>query len=188
MTELSYSCRPSVFARERMYELGPDALSWKDPHGAGSIAYADVVRMRLYSAVNAFGPTVRRCILHSRAGHKVVLQSMHYVRFGKTEDRVASYAPFVKELAGRVAAANANAEFLAGLAPSLFVTYWALLIIGSIFVVLTALLVFTGNATGTNTVPIILLAFILPAAWRTLRQGRARRVGPGEISEELISK
>lgn len=183
----SYAYRSSVFSRERTFELGPDALSWKDERGTGSIKYADIERVHIYRVTTPFGPAIRRCVLHSRAGQKITIQSVHYVRLAKTEDRIGTYGPFVRELTARVATRNPHAKFYAGLGKGYLTAYWIILVVGPIVIVTTLLTLFVGGSTNPNIVPLVIFLIFLPAAWTTVRQGRARLIDPKTISGELVS-
>lgn len=113
MTGLTHSVRNSLADRERTFALGGDALHWRDDKAKGAMPYADVRDMRLISYASPNG-TCFQCALRGKSGDKVKLRSQHYVSLNNFDDRRQSYAPFVRELASRVAARSPEAAFIAG--------------------------------------------------------------------------
>ena len=114
MTDYSYSVRTSAFGSDRNFLLTPDRLTWSG-HRAGSVAYQDIVTVKVYQA--RFWGSSRQywtCILHARGGNKIFLSAAHRSPKGAVEDRTETYIPFIKELEARIAASNKDAVFIVG--------------------------------------------------------------------------
>lgn len=115
MTGQEYSCRSGWFSPSTTFWLEPEGLRWRRGHQESRLAYGAVSRAQIYK-VRFLGSsaTYWRCVLCYGAGRRLRLQAAHHKGFRQIEDRTASYIPFVKELEARIAAANPEAEFLAG--------------------------------------------------------------------------
>jgi hypothetical protein len=129
---LTYSFRRSIYVPERTYHLGLDSIDWQDEREKGSLAYADIRRVRVYDIPSSMFRTLR-CVLQSRAGQTTVLDATHYLGFNSTEDRSASYLPFARELLAGIAAANTQTDFIMGHHWALWL-FWLVIFIGSLFV------------------------------------------------------
>lgn len=115
--EYVHAFRRSIFAPERTYRLGASGLEWRDGASSGTVAYGDIVavdeyKSKVWGALSAELPRRFDYVLYCRDGSKIVLNSVHVVRFRTGENRAASCTAFVAELKPRIAAANPNAEFL----------------------------------------------------------------------------
>ena len=114
MSALSYSFRSSTLVAERHYDLGEDRLSWTGDK-PGSLDFRSIAKVKVYQ--KRFWGSSRSywtCILYSPAGGSIHLSAAHRVSMRITEDRTASYIPFIKELEARIAAANPSARFVRG--------------------------------------------------------------------------
>jgi Kdo2-lipid IVA lauroyltransferase/acyltransferase len=116
--EFSYSFRANAFARKRQYRLGPDALHWTDGVSHGRVGYDDVQEVRLFrkyirgeAAINK--KVMWRVHLYRRSSRVVVLSSLHYVRFGRWEDRSMFYNAFINALLAHLRKFNANLTIVA---------------------------------------------------------------------------
>lgn len=115
--EYVHAFRRTIFALERTYRLGASGLEWRDGASSGAVAYRDIVavheyKSKVWGALSAELPRRFDYVLDCRDGSKVVLNSIHVVRFRVAENRAASCATFVTELNTRIAAANPSAKFL----------------------------------------------------------------------------
>jgi|GEM_PF-125598 len=115
--EYVHSFRASIFAPERTYRLGASGLEWREGASSGAVAYGDIVavheyKSKVWGALSAELPRRFDYVLDCRDGSKVVLNSIHVVRFRPAENRAASCAAFVTELNARIATVNPHAKFL----------------------------------------------------------------------------
>lgn len=115
MTGPEYCCRTSWLSPATMFRLETDGLHWTRGRREGRLAYASVRRAHIYK-VRYFGSSASywRCVLCYGHGRRLRLQAAHHRGLRQVEDRTATYIPFVKELEARIAAANPQAQFLAG--------------------------------------------------------------------------
>jgi KDO2-lipid IV(A) lauroyltransferase len=114
MAVKSYSYRHYMLSAERRYQLEPDALTWKDRHREGRIAYRDVEQLSVFK-VRFLGSsaTYWSCVLSTRSA-KIRLSAAMRESFRSVEDRTTTYIPFIKELEARVAKANPNRRMIVG--------------------------------------------------------------------------
>jgi hypothetical protein len=174
---LTYSFRRSIYVPERTYHLGLDSIDWQDEREKGSLAYADIRRVRVYDIPSSMFRTLR-CVLQSRAGQTTVLDATHYLGFNSTEDRSASYLPFARELLAGIAAANTQTDFIMGHHWALWL-FWLVIFIGSLFVLAGAVTVFFQGQMPWQAARVVgLVALFLPVGWRNLRDGRPRHFDP----------
>jgi KDO2-lipid IV(A) lauroyltransferase len=109
-----YSCRSRIFAAERSYRIGQDALEWRvSAQRHGRLPYRDIAAVHLatYRIRGALAASVTsswRCALYSISGRRVILRPTHHVRLGVVEYRSAVFYPFVNEVIARVTRANAK--------------------------------------------------------------------------------
>jgi hypothetical protein len=121
-----YVARANALEYEAIWRLGPDALELQGGPTAGPdvvmrFPYRDIVGVRLSYAPSRVDSARYRCDLRMRSGQQLAILSTHYAGIADFEDRAATYAPFVRALIARVAAANPSASFRSGKNP---VTYW----------------------------------------------------------------
>ena len=173
--------------RERVWSLGPDALHWKSEKREGHIPYADIRKMRLIAYANTGGEQYQCAVSTLRQG-KIKIRSHHYVSLGNFEDRTATYAPFIRALLDRVAAASPQAAFRAG-----GLGYQIMWI--SVFVLDVSVLVLMGLALlGSADVSLNIMAvlagmvLILPFIWRQIGRNRGHRFDPAAPPGELIGE
>ena len=110
-----YSSRRNILARERLYSLGPDGLSWREVRGQRHIAYQDVVALRIYKVrlLDPFSGALtrqHRCVARLRGGSRIVLVSTHYAGFRMVEDRLAAFLPFMRAFEHRVREKNPGVD------------------------------------------------------------------------------
>ena len=185
MTETSHSVRNSLIDKERVFCLGSDALLWSETGGEVRLPYDGVRDLRLIAYGSPAGETFQ-CTLRSRKHGKVKIRSHHYASLGLFENRTASYTPFIRELAARVAAGSPNARFLAGSTALWFV--W--LVIGLLCVGVAVLLIlslFVGvPPAGAGLIAVVICLAAAPLIWRRVREGSARTFDPAAPPPELI--
>jgi hypothetical protein len=174
---LTYSYRPSIFVSERTFRLGHDSLDWQDGREKGSLAFAEVTRVRVYNIPSSSVRTLR-CVLRSRAGQNTVLDANHYLGFNSIEDRSKSYLPFEEALVAGIAATNKQTIFIAGHHWALFL-FWVFIFLGILIVLLGSTIVFFQGQMPYQATGIVgLVALFLPVTWHNLRDGRPRYFDP----------
>jgi hypothetical protein len=145
----SYVARARLLDDEAVWRLAPDALELQGgpldlqaspaagPNGILRFPYRDIVGVRLYYVQSQLNdPGYYCCALRMRSGRHVEIPSTHAAGIVSSEDRAATYVPFVRALIARVAAANPSARFCAG---HHTVRYWLGSIVGLVAI---AVLVF----------------------------------------------
>jgi hypothetical protein len=185
MTETTHSVRNSLIDRERLFRLGSDALLWSGAGGEGSLPYASVRDVRLIAYGSPAGETFQ-CTLRSRTHGKIKIRSHHYANLGLFEDRSATYTPFIRELATRIAAESPNARFLAG-STALWVVWLVIGLLGVGVAVLLILSLFDGvPPAGAGLIAVVICLAAVPLIWRRVREGSARTFDPAAPPPELI--
>jgi hypothetical protein len=121
----TYVARANVLEHEAIWRLAPDALELQGGPTAGPdvvmrFPYRDIAGLRLSYAPSRVDSARYRCDLTMRSGGKVAILSTHYAGFADFEDRAATYAPFVRALIAKVAAANPAARFRSGKNPIIY--------------------------------------------------------------------
>jgi hypothetical protein len=187
MTVPAHSVRNSLADKERSFTLGDDALHWTDAGGGkGRMAYADVRDMRLIAYSSPIGEAFQ-CTLRGKGG-KVKLRSAHYASLNNFENRTATYAPFVRALAGRIAAAAPDAKFIAG-STGLWIVW---LIIGVLCLGVAVLLIaslFEGlPPAGPWIAAIVVCAIAVPWMWRRVTEGGAKSFDPKAPPPALLGQ
>jgi hypothetical protein len=144
----TYVARANVLEHEAIWRLTSDALELQGGPTAGPdvvmrFPYRDIVGVRLSYAPSRVDSARYRCDLTMRSGGTIAMLSTNYAGIADFEDRAATYAPFVRTLIAKVAAANPSARFRSGKNP---ITYWAE---HFFLLAMVALLIFVLSITGT---------------------------------------
>ena len=184
MTGPTHSVRNSLIDRERTFSLGTEALQWKETGRHGELPYAAISRMRLI-AYPSTGGEHRQCSLFASRGRKIKLRSHHYRSLGAFDDRTDTYAPFVRELSRRIAAASPGAKFLAG-STSMWLVWLGLSTLIAVVGILLLTVVVGGEVLQAGVIaPLVVLAIVVPGAWKILRRGKAVEFDPAEPPADL---
>ena len=187
MTEPTHTVRNSLADKARTFMLGPDALRWSDASGEGRLAYEDVRDMRLIAYASPIGETFQ-CTLRGRKGDKVKLRSAHYESLNNFEDRTATYAPFIRALAPRIATAAPDAKFIAG-STTLWIVWLVIGVLCLGVVLLLILSLFEGlPPIGAWVIAVGVCIASVPLAWRRMREGSAHSFDPAAPPPELIGR
>ncbi|HUU66307.1 MAG TPA: hypothetical protein VMW57_03370 [Methyloceanibacter sp.] len=188
MTEPTNTVRNSLAEKARTLTLGPDALHWSDASGGEShLAYKDVRDLRLIAFALPVGETFQ-CTLRGKKGDKVKLRSAHYQSLNNFEDRTATYAPFIRSLAPRIAAAAPDAKSIAG-STALWIVWLILGLLCLGVVLLLILSLFEGlPPVGAWVIAIGVCIASVPLAWRRIREGSAHSFDPAAPTPELIGR
>jgi hypothetical protein len=187
MSEPTHTVRNSLADKVRTFTLGPDALHWTGDAGEGQLAYKDVRDLRLISYTSPIGETFQ-CTLRGRDGKKIKLRSAHYQSLNNFEDRTASYAPFIRALTPRIAAAAPDAKFSAG-STALWIVWLILGVLCLGVVLLLILSLFEGlPPVGAWVIAIVVCIAAVPIAWRRIREGGAKQFDPAAPPPELTGR
>jgi hypothetical protein len=193
MAEPEYRFRLSLARKEETYRLTESALVRSAPAGAEtSLPFSDVAQIRIYGSPgmqllgSTLGPSFARCVVRPRRGRAIVLSSSSFQGFGKFDNRWTVFRPFVQALVQRVAAANPQAVFLAGMPPALWWTWIVLVAAAVVTTPLAALLIIVDLAEGRGirlpavVATIVLLSILLNlrSYIRGLRRNRPRTFDP----------
>jgi hypothetical protein len=119
-------------------------------------------------------------------GAAETIRSTHYRGFADFEDRSATYVPFVRGLAARVAAANPGCRFLAGKRP---LVYWAEHIFLLAMILLLVLVLGLVGEVGLSTLVWIKLSIIVafvPIMILYTRKNWPRRLDPAAIEDDVL--
>ena len=183
----SYSFARGPFARERTFRLTPDALLWDDGRRSGKLAYADIATVHLYDRCEPNGRSMQICSFRSRSGTTLAIQSKHFRRWTRQDDRSAAFAPFVRALLGRVAVAAPGARCFRGFpARTYYANLAAFVVLALIFLTNIAFALQGSPQSGGAAVAVaIMLVALFPSGWRNLRAGRARPSSPRELVDDL---
>jgi hypothetical protein len=158
---LVYTVRANVLEYDTTWELTPDAIVRTEPRRDGPfvfrIPYTAVKDIRLSYAPSRVDSARYRCDITPKSGGAIAILSTHYAGIGDFEDRAATYAPFVRELIARVAAANPSATFRAGKNPYLYVAEHLFLIAMAALLVFVLFLV---GGAGLSDLVLLKLAII----------------------------
>jgi hypothetical protein len=148
--------------------------------------YRDVAGLGLSYAPSRFDQGRYRCDVRMRSGQQLAILSTHYAGIADFEDRAASYVPFVRELVGRVAAANPEARFRSGKRPWV---YWA----EHVFLLaMVLLLVFVLSAVGVSYLSdsgwakLAVVVASIPLLIAYTRKNRPRAFAPDAIPEDVL--
>ena len=188
--DLSYAFAAGVFSRERVFRLGAHALDWHDARHSGSIAYADVESVHLFSAYPPNGSATRVCSLRTRAGSRCVLKSKSARSWGRIEDRAADYGPFVRELLDRISSAAPQVRIFDGLPTAAYIGQAIALAVVSLLIISELVQVIVDWRTGSDgaTTSLILMGvLIVPAVGiaKTVFRCRRRRLSPESLPDDL---
>jgi len=184
-TAPTHTVRNSLIDRQRAWTIGPDALHWREARRQGSIPYGDIRQVRLISYANTGGEQYQ-CVVTAAGRGRVKIRSHHYVSLGNFEDRTATYAPLIRDLLKRVAAASPGATFVAGSIGLLIV--WMVVLLLFILGVATAVLAYFDGLAGTWKFAITVGVLILsgPLIWRRLAAGAVRPFDPADPPPNLL--
>lgn len=160
---------------------------WNAGGRDNGIAYADVTRLQAYTApLGMVGPPLRRCVVRSRRGGRIVLQGTHYVRLGVTEDRRGAYGPFIDALVRRAAAANPDLAVIVGQSWAMWLVWLAILAGIVVVSVLALVALVNGDFPWQAAIVVALVLGFAPVAWRIVRRGRPRRVAAGDFTAAML--
>lgn len=172
----SYAKRASLFEKgEQTWTVTPEALLWSLTNGRTlSLPWRDVRTVRL-----GFEPTRLKSdryvlSLTTRGGRRWTVDSLSFVGIGNFEDRSAAFTPLVLACVERVAALSPRAKARLGASVG---AYWGqLLLVGTLFVVLVAVLILLPTRhSGIFWVKGAIVLASLPLLAQWIRRARPRK-------------
>ena len=187
----SYVARANVLEYEAIWRLQPEALALQGGPTAGPdvvlrFPYRDIVGVRLSYAPSRFDHARYRCDVRMRSGQQVAILSTHYAGIADFEDRAATYAPFVRALIARVAAANPAASFRSGRS---LVAYW---LEHAFLLAMVAFMVFALSLTGfaplseSSWAKFAFIIASIPLLIAYTRKNWPRRFKPEAIPKDVL--
>ncbi len=186
MADLSYRCRPSIFATEVTWTLTPSAL---ESSTGRRVPFDQIVAVRLYGIVTSVvrkgrvpAPGTLRCVIRPVHGRTVALTSSHFLALGRFEDRSADFGPFIHTLLQRVRATRPAARLLSGMPPALWWLWCAIgvgcALVGSFGVIIVVVELWTKGRLSLEVLVLlpVVAGMLLStrAVLRLLRYGRSR--------------
>ncbi len=188
MGEPTHRVRNAITDRERSWTLEPDALLWRDDKGGqGRIPYPDIASLQLIDYAS-YGGRIYQCAIEQKGGSGAKIRSHSYISLGNFEDRRATYAPLVRGLAQKVAAANPKAAFVAG-STGLWIAWTA---VGLLAIVMLGFFFASFGAGGPSlngTIMVIVIVLLaVPLIWRQVKYGKAESFDPANIPPALIGE
>ncbi len=184
LDSIAYSVRRHAFEKERRWSVDDTGLAWQAEDASGRLDYADIASIRLdYGATRADFARFR-CHVTGRTGAYTIV-STHFDGPASFSDRRDTYAPFVRALVARTAAANPQCRFHAGVGPAQF---W-----GTVLFLFTALVIVAVAALSLGIPPlwylylkIAVLIVLLPVAFVWIKRNRPRRFQPSAIPADIL--
>lgn len=183
--ELSYTCRISALEKERRWVLGADTLSFQAEGFQDSVPLEEIVELRLQCTPTRFEPNMYVCRIRTRLGKTWEWKSHHFAGFATFEDRSPAYRDFVENLVTRVAALNPACAFVGG-------TSWlswlfnTLFLCGSLLVLAVVIFLMYTAIGWLVIVKFLVIAFLLPRAFRWIARNKPCRFDPGQIPAALL--
>jgi len=185
VSEFAHSARNSLIDRERTYWLTPDKLQWREADTEYRLAYDQIAEMRLIRYASFDGEQYQ-CKLTAPGQGKLKIRSHHYAGLSRFENRTSTYAPFVRELARRIASASPDARFRAG-GLGLQIMWISVLVIYVAVLVLLALAFLGGMDPTPGKIAVIAgLVGTAPFIWRQIGKNRGERFDPADPPGEII--
>lgn len=188
---IAHRARTSVLEQETIWRLAPDALESEQILKDGKSVttrypYQDIREIRLSFAPTRVDRVRYRCMFQLRKGTLVSIYSTHYAGFADFEDRGATYAPLVRGLIERVAAANPACKFHAGKLPG---AYWGEHIF--LFLMVVALVYMIGLVGGASLSTLVLVKLgivvtYVPVMILYTRKNWPRSFDPRAIPDGLL--
>lgn len=111
-----YAFKPRMLAVEHAFRLGPDSLEWNVGGNRGRVAYAMIARVRVgYRFTNFMGHRYTTEIF-PRDGGRMQIASVSARGMLDSANQGAAYRAFIAELHRRIANAQGECRFEAGMA------------------------------------------------------------------------
>ncbi len=185
MTEApQYSVRRRAFEKERRWTLDDKGLAWQAEDAAGHLDFAAIASIRLEYGATRADFARYNCHVTGRTGAYTIV-STHFDSPGSFSDRRDTFAPFVRALVARTAAANPQCRFHAGVSPARF---WL-----TVLFLFAALAIAAVAALSLGVPPlwylylkIAVIIALLPVALVWIKRNRPRRFDPSAIPADIL--
>ncbi len=184
---LEFSHRNNLFSKPSSLRLDETSLAEVvDGVTMEQIALSRIDEVRLKFAPIRSQPNRYECCL-TVAGHKdIAFSNIYFAGAFDQQDKSALYVPFVRTLLQRIAQANPQARFVAGMTT---VGYYAstgfFLLIMALFAALLFIVPF-GKLSTTSILKIVLVLLFVPSLIRHIRVSKPRSFQPNEPPPELL--
>lgn len=181
---LRHSVRNNLIEGECSYVLEPERLSWAGKAGGGSVPYGAFTRVHLIGYAGSGGRQYQ-ATLKRKDGKPVRIRSHHYVGLGQFEDRGQSYAPFIRELCHRIAAAAPGSRFVSG-STGLWIAWLVVCLLAALLAILAVSLAYLPSAPALPAILVLLVS--APLIWREACKGPATTFDPDSPPFDLLGR
>jgi hypothetical protein len=182
-----HSFSTHMVAPERTCCVQADAVTWSEPGGArGRIAFSELRRVHLRNPPGMEVPTIGLVDLYPARGRRLRVSSQHFIGFGRTEDRAASYRDFVFALHAALVPHGAAIRFRGGSSLLGVFTLGAILLLWAGLMLFGIGALLFGDLSGWSA---LFLLGLLPQGlllWRHLRRHLPRRYDPAAVPLDLL--
>jgi len=180
--------RDRLSGSEREWRVEDDALVTRGSGAERRYRWKDIVSVRLTAEPAKDRPWRYVFELQPRHQRKIVLDNAHYLAPGEYEDRSASYAPFVRAAAAKLAAANPGAQALIGETPKryFFLLLTALVALCTLAFVLVAVPNPLDALPYGDIIKFGAILLMLPVFWRWVLKATPRGVPLDAIPERAL--
>lgn len=181
---VQYSVRRHAFEKERRWSLDDTGLAWQAEDASGRLDFAAIAAIRLQYGATRADFARYNCHVTGRSGAYTIV-STHFDSLGSFSDRRETYAPFVRALVARAAAANPQCRFHAGVGPAQF---WltVLFLFAALAIVAVAALSLGIPPLWYLYLKIAVIAVLLPVAFVWIKRNRPRRFDPKAIPADVL--
>jgi hypothetical protein len=176
-----YAFKPSLVGAASIFRLGPDALHWEIGGRSGRVRYDQIRRVRL-----SYRPVTMQSHrflteIWAEDSPKIQIASVSWRSLVEQQRLDGGYAAFITELHRRLAAAGAQAQFIAG-APAPI--YWLGVVAFAAIMVAMAVVVGRAIEAGQWTGAAIVGLFFLVFAFQLGNYFRRNR--PGQYRPDAL--
>lgn len=180
--------RDRLSRSEREWRVEDDALVTRGSGAEKRYRWKDIVSVRLTAEPARDRPWRYVFELQPKHQRKIVLDNAHYLAPGAYEERSATYAPFVRAVAARLATTNPSAQALIGETPKryFFLLVTALLALGGLAFVLVAVPTPLDTLPYGNLIKFGAILLMLPVFWRWVLKAMPRGVALDAIPERAL--
>ncbi len=188
---MQHSVRNSLIDSEQAYLLKENALCWSqvgaDDGVQKHLPYTEIKSITLIS-YPAAGGSQYQCTIKTHSRCTLKIRSHHYQSLNNFKSRAESYAPFVRGLCLRVAAANGAAQFWAGSTIMWFV-YLILVVLMAGVAVAGVVALWQGNSIAAGAVSAVFaMSLFAGSFWTLVRRGKGRPFAAEHPPESLLGE
>ncbi|WP_406854125.1 hypothetical protein ABEG18_16395 [Alsobacter sp. KACC 23698] len=163
LAPIAYAHRPKPFGFEVSYRLDPDGLFVDTGRKQETVPYRSIASARLAYAPTNFTTKGYRLALRLADGRTLKLGNLSWKTFFEFDRQDRTYAPFVRALLARAAAANPRLACRTGTPPVL----WALsAAAGALAVAGLLAMGFAASQRGGVSAALLVALFVAPLGWQ----------------------